>query len=170
MVRHIGQRHVIPLQKGKPGIVVLKIQCLTHPLRHLVDKAENTLIVAGTVIVHQPVFKFNPQILLIILIDFQKPFFPVRFFQEHLNIFILHQILVIKNIPDFLPVNPKQRIPFLHLHLLRNASLQNLPYHMSFHFRAILSFLLPTCRILPNLYPFPWAEPLHILLILLTFY
>ena len=72
---HIGKRHIITLKEGKSGIIILKIKAFPHSLRHLIDKAENTFIAAGTVFIHQSVFKGNSQILFIILIYFQEPFF-----------------------------------------------------------------------------------------------
>ena len=44
MVGHICKSDVIALQKGKPGIIVLKIERLPHPLRELVYKTENALV------------------------------------------------------------------------------------------------------------------------------
>ena len=44
LLTHVGKRHIISLKKGKPGIVILKIQRLTHIRRHLVNKTEHALI------------------------------------------------------------------------------------------------------------------------------
>ena len=44
LLTHIGKRNIISLKKGKPGIIILKIQRLTHTWRHLVNKTEHTLI------------------------------------------------------------------------------------------------------------------------------
>ena len=95
---HIGQGNVISLQERKPGIVVLKIQGLPHPRRHLVDKAEYAFVAARTVIAHQAVFKLHPQVIIILLVDFQQPLFSVRFSYDHLNVLILNQIPVVKYI------------------------------------------------------------------------
>ena len=42
MIGHICKGHIVPLQKGKPGIIILKVQALPHSRRHLVYKTENT--------------------------------------------------------------------------------------------------------------------------------
>ena len=44
LLAHIGKRNIISLKKGKPRIIILKIQRLTHTWRHLVNKTEHTLI------------------------------------------------------------------------------------------------------------------------------
>ena len=53
VVTHIGQRHIIPLQERQSGIVIFKVEGLTHSRRHLVNKAENTLIPAGAILIHE---------------------------------------------------------------------------------------------------------------------
>ena len=67
--RQIGQGDIIALQKRKPRIIILEIQGFPHSLRHLIDKAENTFVMAGAVLVHQTVVEDKPQILIRILID-----------------------------------------------------------------------------------------------------
>ena len=57
VVGHICQSDVIALQKGKPGVIVFKIERLPHSLWKLVYKAENAFVAAGTVIVHKTAFK-----------------------------------------------------------------------------------------------------------------
>ena len=52
VIAHIGEGHIVSLKKTEPGIIVLEIQGFPHPRRHLVNKAENTLVAAGTVSIH----------------------------------------------------------------------------------------------------------------------
>ena len=75
-VAHIGQRNIISLQERQSGIIILKIQGFPHSRRHLVY---NTLVAAGAVFTHQAVLKFNPKIILILLLDLKKPFLSVTF-------------------------------------------------------------------------------------------
>ena len=121
LVRHVCQRHIVALQKGKTRIVVFKIQCFPHSLRHLVNETENTFVAAGTVIVHQSVFKLDPQILRVILIDLQQPFFPGRLGDQHLHILFLDHILIIKNIFYRFTVDLQQAISGFYPHLLCDA-------------------------------------------------
>ena len=115
---HICQRDIVSLQKGQSGVVILKIKCLAHSRRHLINKAENTLVAAGTVFTHKPILEFNSKIFIIIFVNLQKPFFPILFFDQHFNIFIFYQISVVKDILYRLIVDCKEHIPGLNLQLL----------------------------------------------------
>ena len=53
LVGEVGQRDIAALQKGEPGIVILEIDRIPHPLRILVDEAENAVIAAGALFVHE---------------------------------------------------------------------------------------------------------------------
>ena len=53
VIAHICECHIVALQKRQSRIVILKIQRFPHSRRHLIDKTENTVVSAGTVIVHQ---------------------------------------------------------------------------------------------------------------------
>ncbi len=121
MVAQIRQCHIISLQKRKPGIIVLKIQGFPHSRRHLIDKAENAPVAAGTVIAHQAVFKIQPQVLVIIL-DVQFPLFPVLLQYNGRHTVIVQFILIIKNILDWLIIKSEQYVARFELHLLGNRA------------------------------------------------
>ena len=140
-IRHVGERYIISLQKGKPGIVVLKIERRTHSRGHLVNKAENTLIRAGTVIVHQSVFKNDTKVFFIILINLQQPFFTGGFRHQNLHIFILGQILIVEHVLYCLPIYLEEPVPGFYFHFLRNAARFNPGNQMSF----FLHRLSPVC-------------------------
>ena len=133
MIAHIGQRHIITLQKGQSGIVILKIQSIPHTRRHLVDKAEHALIPAGTVLIHKAVDKGNSQILFQILFDLQLPFLTIRFSYQHGQVLIICQIMIIKYIFYWFTVNGNKLIPRLDLQLIRYASFGYCTYHMLLH-------------------------------------
>lgn len=76
LILHVGQRHIITLQEGKAGIIILEIKSLSHPLWHLVDETKHTLVMAALVIAHQPIFKGQTQVLIIIL-DIHFPLFSI---------------------------------------------------------------------------------------------
>ena len=101
---HIRQGNIIALQERQTGIIIFKIQGLTHSRRHLVDKTKNTLVAAGTVVAHQTIFKFYAKVIIILFLDLQKPFFPVRLADQHFYILILDHVTIIKNVLYFLVV------------------------------------------------------------------
>lgn len=43
----VGQGQVVAHQKGQPGVVILEIEALPHPRRHLVHKAEDAVVGTG---------------------------------------------------------------------------------------------------------------------------
>ena len=104
VVAHVGQCNIVSLQEGQTRIVILKIQGGTHSRRHLVDKTENTLVAAGTVVAHQTIFKFYAKVIIILFLDLQKPFFPIRLADQHFYILILDHVTIIKNVLYFLVV------------------------------------------------------------------
>ena len=122
MVRHIGQGHIVPLQEGEPGIVVLEIQGVPHAGGHLVDEAEYALIVAVPVLVHQAALELQPQILVIVLVHLQEPLLPVRLLQEQLDIGVLYHELVVENILHFHAVDGDQPVAGCDFQFLPNAS------------------------------------------------
>ncbi len=51
--------------------------------------------------------QFNSKFIVVLFIDFQKPFFPGRLADQDFDIFIFHQITIIKDILNFLSVYDK---------------------------------------------------------------
>ena len=119
-VRHIGQRHIIPLQKGKPGIVILKVQSLSHPLGHLINKTENALVFAGAVLAHEPVLKRQPQILIIVF-DLQLPLLPVAFLHHGHNRLAAYIVFVIKDVLDLMSVYGQKPVSRLQPQLISDG-------------------------------------------------
>ena len=141
LLAHIRQCHIVSLQEGKPGIIILKIESLPHSRRHLVDKAEHAMVAAGTVIIHQAILKLYSQILIIILLHFQLPDLSVGFLYKKFYIFIVHQITVIKNILHRLMIDLCQHISRLQLQLLADASRKNFGNLMFLFFHGVPFFL-----------------------------
>ena len=140
-VRHIGERHIIPLQKRKPGIIILKIQRLPHPFWHLVNKAENTLVLAGAVLTHEPILKSQPQILVVML-DLQLPLLPIFFFHHHDHGLAAYIVLIIKNIFDLVSIYGQKPVPRLQPQLLPNGPRIHSLYPMPFPHNMIPFFSL----------------------------
>ena len=131
---HVGQGDVIALQERKPGVVVLKVQIFPHALRHLIDKAENAFVVTVTVFAHQTVFKFDAQILIKILFDFQTALLSVLCLHVHLYIGILYQKFKIKNILNDRAVHCHNFVAGLQSHLFRDAARFDVLDYMTFVF------------------------------------
>ena len=75
-----------------------------HARRHLIDETEHAFITAGTVFAHQSVLEFYPKLVVVVFIDLQKPFYPGRLADQYFDVFIFHQITVVKDIFNFLTV------------------------------------------------------------------
>ena len=65
MLRQVGERDIIAEQKGQSAVVILEIQALTHPPGELIDKAEDALIAAGLLLIHQISIEFQSQLLIL---------------------------------------------------------------------------------------------------------
>ena len=122
VIGHIGQGDIISLQKRKPGIIVFKIERITHTLWHLINKTEDTFVVAGTIIIHQTIFKFDPDIIFIFFFYLKLPFFPVRFAYQKFYIFIVHQIMIVQNIFDLFPSHGKKLVSRFDFQFFCNTS------------------------------------------------
>ena len=61
---NICQRDIVAEQKRKSAVIILKIERLTHPLRKLVNKAENAFITARMLFVHKIGFKLKTDFLI----------------------------------------------------------------------------------------------------------
>ena len=63
----VRQGDVIAEQEGKAGIVVLEIKAFPHPLGKLVDEAEDAVVAAASLLVHQVGFKLQTYVLVFLL-------------------------------------------------------------------------------------------------------
>src|SRR5688500_16625355 len=63
LLAHVGQRHVVTVQKAEAEVVVHQVQRLAHAFRHLVNEAENALVVAGMDLVRELKSEHKPPIL-----------------------------------------------------------------------------------------------------------
>ena len=117
VITHIGKCHIIALQKGKTRIVVLKIQGIAHSLRHLINKTEDTGIAAGPVFIQERILEFNSEILLEFLLDLQLPFLTGGLADHDLQVFLIGQIPVIKDILHRLSADGNQHITRLDFEL-----------------------------------------------------
>ena len=130
MIAHICQCHIIALQKGKAGVVILKIKGFPHPLWHLINKAEHAVIAAGPILIHQALFKFNPQILVILFFNLKLPLFSVRLFNQQDYFFIMDEEMIVKYILHYVSIDLQELVSRLHAQFFGNTSRRYRPYFM----------------------------------------
>ena len=87
--------------------------------------------------IHQALVKMKPQFLVLFLIDFQQPFFPIRFADQYFQILRFARILIIKDILDLFVIDRKQDISCFDLHLFRDTA------RIYFYDRMFTQFSLP---------------------------
>ena len=161
MITHIGQCHIISLQKGKSGIVILKIKGISHPRRHLINKAEDTVVGTGPVIIHKPIFKLYSQIFLVLFLHFQLPDFPVSLLDLQHHVFFIHQITVIKYIFNRLSIHGNQGISLLDFQFHGDTSLLHLGNNMFFLFFHLFDSIKSRLIALPFITTFTWPHYSH---------
>ena len=62
-VREIGQGNIVAHKKREAGVVIFKIEGVSHSLRELIHEAKNTLVGTGAGTVHEIGLKIEPHIL-----------------------------------------------------------------------------------------------------------
>ena len=130
IIAHIREGNIVSLKKRKSGIVIFKIQSFSHPGRHLIDKAENTMIRAGTIFVHKTVLKFNSKIILVFFFHFQFPFLAILLPDKERDKFVIHQITIVKHILYRLAINGKQCIPRFQFQFFSDTVRKNSGYYV----------------------------------------
>ena len=109
MVGQVGQRDIAALQKGKARIVVLEIDRVAHSLRVLVDEAEDAVIAAGTLFVHEGGGKAEPRIVILALFQ-QKGTFLALPHDLDIQQAVRHGVAVVQHIGNHGAVNGNQAV------------------------------------------------------------
>mgnify|MGYP001771434895 CR=1 FL=1 len=104
----VGQRNVIPHEKAQARVVVLKVKCIAHARRHLIDEAENAVIGTGTRLIHQVCVEVEPQIFSLFLADLHGAAAAVLFLKLCLHDRIIAEKAVIEHIRDLVSVEPEE--------------------------------------------------------------
>jgi len=117
----IRKGHIISLEKGQSGIIILKIQCFPHSRRHLVNKAENALVAAGSVLAHKSVFKRKSQILIIVF-NVKLPLFSVSLSHRHKHGRTVYIVFIIEYILYGISVDRKDTVSRLQLQFFANGT------------------------------------------------
>ena len=106
----IGQGDVIAQEKAQPCIVVLEVHGRTHPLRELIDEAENAVVGAGTRPVHQIALKVQTQVAALRLPDVQTVFRAVRPGEKQMQIPVIGVELIVEDVEDAFSVDAEQPV------------------------------------------------------------
>lgn len=140
---HVGQCNIVSLQEGQTRIVILKIQGGTHSRRHLIDEAENAVVAAGTVLIHELVLECDADFLVILFFDFQVPFLAVLFPDREFQIRVVGLEVVIEDVLDDFPVHAEQFISRFEFQFFGNTArfycLDNM-FRLVFHRSYVLAF------------------------------
>ena len=102
---------------------------------------------AVPVFIHQTVFKLNAKVLVKFLINLQHPLLSVWLLHQNLNIGILDQELIVKNVLDLRIIYGKYLVARFYFKLLRDTARKN-RFHNMFFFHT-----------LPHSTFSPWVTP-----------
>ena len=134
-ILHIGERHIIhiiSLQKTEPRVIVLKIKRFPHPFRHLVDEAENTTVAAVAVIIHERALELYSEIFPGLFLDLKQRLLPVFLPDQHIDLFVIHEIPIVKDIFDRCPVHGNEVHARQNTHLPGYTAILNIFNSVSF--------------------------------------
>ena len=99
VLRNVGQGDIVAEQKGHSRIVILEVKTFAQAFGQLVYKAEDALVAATLLLVHQVGIKIKADILPILLTDSNSTFLSVAK-QAKLQPFIHDMKAVIEHVVD----------------------------------------------------------------------
>ena len=136
-VLQIGKSGIVTEQEGHAGVIVLEVQRRTHSFRSLVHKAENALVAAAHLLVHQVGLKFQTQIIIFTLAHGNIAQLLRFVVEQQVKMDIRHIKAVVKNVDDGIFVDADKNITRLNIGLCGRTSGNNsgdLYCHASFPF------------------------------------
>ena len=104
---------VVSEQKGHSGIVVFKVQAFPHSFRRLVYKTKNTFIFATHLTVHQVSFKFQAQIVILVLFHRNGSQLFLLVAQQDFQFFIGHIKPIVQNIGNRVAVDADEGVTLM---------------------------------------------------------
>ncbi len=109
----VGQRDEVAVQEGQARVVVLEVQRLPHSGGELVDEAEDALVLAGVLSVHQRRFKIQSDIVVFALMNdnLKRTAVPHQS-QPHLG--IGKEKAVVQHVGDLAPVDCAEKVSRAH--------------------------------------------------------
>ena len=87
---HICQSNKISIKEGKAIIIILDGEAMSHIRRNHIDKAEITVICAGTDAVEDGSLKFHTKILIIVFVEFDELLLSISVLDKKLNLLVSH--------------------------------------------------------------------------------
>ena len=112
LARHIGHGHVVSVKEGQARVVVLEVKGVAHTGWKLVDEAENALVSAGVLLVHQRSLKFEPDVVVLALGNDRVVSLTLPLDLDP-NPFLGEIESVVENIPYFISVYRDEHVPRL---------------------------------------------------------
>ena len=106
----VRQRDIVAEQERQTAVVILEIQAVTHTGRQLIDEAEDALVAAGALLIHQIIGELQPQFLELLLFDAHGAPVSLRRFHDQLQTRIRDEEAIIQHIVDLAPVDRQQLI------------------------------------------------------------
>ena len=104
LVVHIGHGNIIAEKEREPGVVVLEVEGFPHSLRKLVDEAEDALVGAAMLFVHEVGLEFEADVLVLLLPDAKQALPPVAV--EHEVQDAVHQVeTIVQHVGDGMAVD-----------------------------------------------------------------
>ena len=109
LIVHVGQGDEIAHHQGKPPVVVLHVQSLAQSRRHLGDKAEGAIIVAGARTQGHALPEMKPHGLHLVLSDGQMQGLSVPL-QLHFQLAVGDQRLIVDLVDNVFPVDAQKHV------------------------------------------------------------
>ena len=109
LIGHIGEGDIAAEQEAHAAVVILKVEGFAHALGQLIDEAENALIGAVVLAIHEVIGKFQPQLVVLLFFDVKGERLAVPFHFDGEGS-IDHIKAVIQHIVDEIAVDGDQAV------------------------------------------------------------
>ena len=109
MLCQVRQGDIVAEQERQTAVVVFEIQALTHTGRQLVDKAEDTVVAAGALLVHQIGIEAETDLLELPFTQAHRLFL-IRAADHQYELGVGYVEPIIQHVGDLAPVDRHERI------------------------------------------------------------
>ena len=79
LIGHIGEGDIAAEQEAHAAVVIFEVEGFAHAAGQLIDEAENALIGAVVLAIHEVIGKFQPQLVVLLFFDVKGERFAVPF-------------------------------------------------------------------------------------------
>ena len=130
MVAQIGEGDIVSEQEREPVIVIFKVDALSHSLGILVDKAEDAVVAAASLLIHEVGLKLQPKIVVFPLDYILGIFFTVTGEQQR-KLLRRHEKAVVQNVVYLFVAYLKKQVAGQNTQFFGNRAFFNsgYPYH-----------------------------------------